>query len=184
MKQVLRHILLSLALCATPFTASAQGIGIDVKNMPKGFEFHTLSSENEKRVYTFLGKVGRHYTFQVKVSRKGRTFIARDKYDAQGRRVEWLGNGNYRERWRPFDCEYTMGDCTHKRTDQYGQGRKWIYSTKKISGSLLTLRRHGGEERWRIPTTVELGDYNIRMYKEVSKGGDVRWWRKVTKIVK
>ena len=133
---------------------------------------------------TILGKKRKFYEFSVAVSgRRGGNFTARQKFDAQGRYVQWIGGGDYKEILRPYDCGYKLGDCRHRRLDQYGQGRAWIHRST-LKGNVVTAqRRLKFEPEFRVPRTITLGKYNIRMREEFTRTNGTKWWRAVTKIV-
>ena len=108
----LMALVLALAIVAfAPGLGMAQDIGLQVTKIPVGLEIHTKSSSGERRVMTFLGKKRKFYEFSVAVSgRRGGNFTARQKFDAQGRYVQWIGGGDYKEKLRPYDCGYKLGD--------------------------------------------------------------------------
>ncbi len=184
MNKFITALCLGAAFLLNPISSQAQTIGLKVNEIPKGLVIHSVSSNGEKLVATYLGQKGRTYDFSVQVSgRKSGNFTAREKYDAQGRMVRWIGNGSYNEKWIPHYCEFTLGSCVHKHRDQYSRGRTWVYQIERKGDMLTSLRRLKSESKWRAPKTVTLGPYNIRMKQEITRTDGTKWWRKVTKIV-
>lgn len=105
----------SMCLSLVAPMAAAQEIGIQFWDMKPGTKWvtETLDEPKSLREETFLGQEGDFYITEMYRTENGeRKFIFKNFYDAKGRRVRGERDGAA-VTYEPFQCRYTVGDCTH-----------------------------------------------------------------------
>lgn len=155
-------------LCGLAMISGSAGwAAIDFGAMPVGCSWSTKYSDGSVVTETFVGKSAGKYKTTVTKAGNPKAVLRHSFFDAKGRlvRKEWA-DGNW-EKFTPYSCFDSKGDCSYRYTNSSGADQKIASRTaSKGKGFAVKAGPVGGTP---YPDEYfELGDFGVMTKNKAS----------------
>jgi hypothetical protein len=117
----------------------------DFNSMPVGCSWTTQYSDGQTLTETFLGKKSGRYVTKVTMADQPRKVVRFSYFDRKGRlvRKDWAG-GKW-EKFEPYSCFGTLGQCTYRYSNADGADQTILNDTRQKGVGYVVVAAPKGE---------------------------------------